>query len=106
MTATINSGLLFYALRRKLKTLEISALKRDSIVLVLAALLAGIVAALLSVLWQSHLGHRSIPLKLGAVFIPGGIAGVVYWSAAAWLKVPAAHEIWTLLTRKLRSTRV
>jgi murein biosynthesis integral membrane protein MurJ len=36
---------------------------------------------------------RNLALKIGAVFVPAGIAGLVYWLAALAFKIPAAKEM-------------
>ncbi len=100
MSACINAGLLTYALRRKLARLDMRDLPQALLALVSGAVLAGLVAALLSHSWENRLGHGSLPLKLGAVFVPGAAAGVVYWAVALWLKVPAATEITGLVLRR------
>ena len=102
LSACCNLALLTYCLRRKLSRLDMGELKRSLLVLIGAAVLAGIVAALLSVAWESALGHGSLPRKLGAVFVPGTCAGVVYWLVAFWFKVPAAREMTALILQKLR----
>jgi putative peptidoglycan lipid II flippase len=102
LSAVCNVSLLLYALRRKLKTLGLAALKRIYLILAVDAVLAGILAAWLGGLWDRHLGHTTLALKLGAVFVPGGAATLLYWWVAIIAKVPAAHEMAALLTRKLR----
>ena len=55
------------------------------------------------------LGHNSAEMmaallacaKIGAVFVPGIIAGVTYWLLALVAKVPAAMEVTGLVRRKL-----
>ena len=47
----------------------------------------------LAVLGEHHIGHATIALKIGAVFVPAGIAGLVYWLAALAFKIPAAKEM-------------
>src|SRR5947207_3018525 len=79
LSACFNVALLIYSLRRKLTRLGLAGLARTLLVLVPAAVLTGGVAALLGWLWDSKLGHATLPLKLGAVFVPGAIAGLVYW---------------------------
>ncbi len=101
-TAGINLGLLFYALRRKLAFLGMASLRNTLLALLGSAALAGIVAFVLSVLWEKHLGHSSLTLKVGAVFVPGAVACLVYWIIAVWLKVPAAREIAALITRRFK----
>ena len=36
------------------------------------------------------------------VFVPGGIAVLVYWLVALWLKVPAAQEMTDLTLHRFR----
>ncbi|MGH7866583.1 MAG: murein biosynthesis integral membrane protein MurJ, partial [Candidatus Dormibacteraceae bacterium] len=99
MSACINVALLTYALRRKLSRLDMRSMGQILTVLVSDAVLAGLVAALLSRIWEHQLGHGSLPLKIGAVFVPSAVAGLVYWLVALWLKVPAATEITSLILR-------
>lgn len=102
LSACFNVLLLMYALRRKLARLDLLNLSHALRVLVPAAVVAGAVAWFLGRLWTSKLGHGTLPVKLGAVFVPGAIAGLVYWLLALWAKVPAATEILALLSRQLR----
>jgi putative peptidoglycan lipid II flippase len=102
LSACFNVALLTYALRRKLARLDMAGLKHTLIVLVSDAVLAAVVAGALSWLWEHRLGHNTLALKIGAVFVPGAIAGLVYWVVALWLKVPAARELTDVLSQKLR----
>jgi putative peptidoglycan lipid II flippase len=102
LSATLNLALLAYALRRKLSRLGLTTLVHTLLVLVPDAILAGIVAAALAWLWDKQLGHATLLPKLGMVFVPGGVAALVYWLMALWLKVPAAQEMTTLVLQKLR----
>jgi TRAP-type C4-dicarboxylate transport system permease small subunit len=43
--------------------------------------------------WENTLGHETLPLKIGAVFVPAGIAGLIYLLAGLWLEIPAAKEL-------------
>jgi putative peptidoglycan lipid II flippase len=101
-SATLNAVLLAYCLRRKLKYLGLAGLRSVLLVLLGAAVLAGAIAAGLSFLWERHLGHASLLLKIGAVFVPGTVAGLAYWLAALAGKVPAATEITGLVLARLR----
>jgi hypothetical protein len=47
-------------------------------------------------------GHATLPQKLGAVFIPGTFAALVYWLTTLWTKVPAAREITALIFQRFR----
>ncbi len=102
LSATLNLALLLYALRRKLSRLGLTGLVRTLLVLVPDAILAGLVAAVLARLWDRRLGHTTLTLKAGVVFVPGGIAVLVYWLLALWLKVPPALEITNLALQRLR----
>ena len=102
LSATLNLALLVYALRRKLSRLGLTGLVNTLLVLVPDAILAGVVAATLAWLWDKHLGHATLMLKVGMVFLPGGAAGLVYWLVALWLKVPAAQEVTGLLLQRFR----
>jgi putative peptidoglycan lipid II flippase len=101
LSACINVSLLTYALRRKLKFLGLTALKPTLLGLVPAAVLAGIAAGLLYRWWDARLGHATLALKIGAVFVPGAVAGVVYGLTALFLGVPAAREVAAVLRRKI-----
>ena len=102
MSACLNTVLLTFALRRKLSRLDVSSLRQTLVALVSNAVLAGVIAALLSQAWERHLGHGSLAYKLGAVFVPGSVAGLVYWLVALWLKVPAATELTGLFLKRFR----
>jgi hypothetical protein len=60
------------------------------------------VAAALAWFWEKHLGHATLALKLGMVFLPGGAAVLVYWLVALWFKVPAAREMTDAVHQKLQ----
>jgi putative peptidoglycan lipid II flippase len=102
VTSLVNVGLLTYALRRKLKTLNMASLKKPVCVLVLLAVLAGVVAFGGWRWWENSLGHANLALKIGAVFVPAGVAGVIYWLLALVFKIPAAKEMTDFALAKLR----
>jgi putative peptidoglycan lipid II flippase len=81
-SALLNMLLLLYALRKKLKTLELTALINPLAVLAGAAILAGVVAWVLAGYWTARLGHGSFLLKLGEVFVPMAAAALVYVTIA------------------------
>ena len=102
LSACLNTGLLVYALRRKLSRLGLSGVVNTLLVLVPNAVLAGAIAWVLWHFWDKRLGHATLALKLGAVFVPTGVAALVYWLVALWARVPAAHEMIDLLLRRSR----
>jgi putative peptidoglycan lipid II flippase len=101
MSATFNLVLLTYALRRKLSRLGLSQLKQTLLVLVPNAIFAGIIAWVLWSAWEKRLGHATVALKIGAVFVPGGIASLIYWLVAVLAKVPAADDLFVLFQRRI-----
>jgi putative peptidoglycan lipid II flippase len=102
LSACFNTTLLIYTLRRKLGRLDMATLKPTLVVLVSNTFLAGILAALASFLWEHRIGHVTLVTKLGAVFVPGGLACRVYWSVAYWMNIPAAREMTALITQRFR----
>jgi putative peptidoglycan lipid II flippase len=102
LTAGIQVCLLLYALRRKLKSLEMAELRQMILALAANALLAGLVAGFLGWLWERHLGHGSLPLKMGAVFLPGAVGCLVYGAMALLFKIPAAQEMAGLFLKRFR----
>jgi putative peptidoglycan lipid II flippase len=93
ITSLINVGLLLFALRKKLGKLDMAPLRAALRPLVLATLLAGVIAWCGWNYWERTFGHDSIPLKIGAVFVPAGIAAGIYWLIAILCKIPAAKEM-------------
>jgi peptidoglycan biosynthesis protein MviN/MurJ (putative lipid II flippase) len=105
VSATLNTVLLAYALRRKLKYLGLAGLKPVLLVLLGAAVMAGAIAAGLGFLWERNLGHAGLLLKVGAVFVPATVAGLAYWLAALAGKVPAATEVTGSVLARFRRQR-
>lgn len=105
LTSLLNVGLLSYALRRKLKRLEWQALRATILPLAGAGLLAGAVAWWGLRTWEQSLGHATLALKIGAVFVPAGLAGALYWGLALACKVPAARDISSLALARMRRSR-
>lgn len=93
LTSWINTGLLLFALRKKLKFLDLAGFTRSLLVLVPAAAMAGAVAWFAYGWWLERFGVTTLPLKIGGVFGPMFLAGLLYWALALLGKVPAATEI-------------
>jgi len=101
-TSICNVWLLLYALRKKMGKLEMESLQATLLPLALAGALAGLIAWHGWQLWEHRLGHATLVLKIGAVFVPAGIAGLVYWLATLTLKIPAAKESTDLVLARFR----
>jgi putative peptidoglycan lipid II flippase len=99
LSATFNTLLLLYALRRKLSRVGMTEIIKTLSVLLPSALAAGVVAAALAWLWDKQLGHKSFPVKLGAVFIPSFAGVLVYWVVSTLGGVTAAKELTSLVLR-------
>lgn len=93
VTSLVNVALLLFALRRKLKTLDMAGLRKPVGQLLFLALFAGGIAYVGWRFWEIAVGHATLIRKIGAVFVPAGIAGLVYWLSALILRIPAATEI-------------
>jgi putative peptidoglycan lipid II flippase len=103
LSATFNLGLLAYALRRKLRTLEMKESIAQWPLIGAIGLLAGLAAWGLRLLWQSHLGHSNLVLRLGEVFVPMISATAIYFGLSLWLKAGSAREIWQLVAARAAS---
>jgi putative peptidoglycan lipid II flippase len=104
ITSVCNAGLLFFALRKKLARLEMAPLRATFLPLAIAGLLAGLVAWQGWQIWETSLGHETLALKIGAVFVPAIAAGLVYGILALAFKIPAAHEMANLVFGKFRKS--
>jgi putative peptidoglycan lipid II flippase len=93
ITSIFNVSLLTFALRKKLGKLEMESLRVTFAPLLVAAVLAGATAWGSWHLWERELGHHNLALKIGAVFVPATIAGMVYWIVGIVAKIPAAKEL-------------
>jgi putative peptidoglycan lipid II flippase len=102
LTSTLNAGLLLFALRKKLAKLEMETLGKMLPSLVAITALAGFIAWTSWQIWEKRFGHATLALKLGAVFVPAGIAGGIYLLAALALKIPAAREITAFALAKFK----
>ena len=102
MSAGFNVWLLAYALRRKLKYLEMAALRQSFLIMLGAAVLGGESALLVSQVWAKWIGHADLFTKIGAVFVPMTVASLLYWSVTYWLKIEPALEAAHLIGRFFR----
>lgn len=100
-TACLNTVLLTYALRRKLKRLDLGPLVQTIAKLAASAAVAGVLAWVLVRAWDNHLGHESFLFKVGHVFVPMVVAGVAYLGVALMLRVPALTEVVEVVRRRV-----
>jgi len=101
-TAALNVVLLLYALRRKLGRLELSGFVRSFPGLLVAGIASGFAAWAIRRWWTAVVGHEVVATRLGEVFVPAILSGLLYWGLAFWFRVPAVRDISSLLRDKLR----
>ncbi|HYE30014.1 MAG TPA: murein biosynthesis integral membrane protein MurJ [Methylomirabilota bacterium] len=101
ISAFMNAGLLFYALRRKLKYLEIGSLKTPFIQMAISAAIAAVIAYAGYRLWAETIGHANILARAGEVFTPMILATALYFTILTLLKNPQADEYIGLIASKL-----
>jgi putative peptidoglycan lipid II flippase len=105
LTSCLNVGLLFFALRKKLGKLDMEPLTRNLLPLLLFAVLAGAIAFEGWRFWEEKIGHATIALKIGEVFIPAIVAGIIYWLGALAFKIPAAAEIFEFAIARFKRSK-
>jgi len=102
LSATVNMTLLFYALRKKLKTLDLAGLLKPIIVLIAAAIIAGAVAWKLESFWNARIGHDRFWLQMGEVFVPIAAASLVYCALSIVFRTGHVSELADLFRGKIR----
>lgn len=103
VTSLCNVALLLLALRKKLGKLEMETVRTMTWRLFWLAVLAGLIAFGGWKLWEEKLGHGTVALRIGEVFVPAIVAGAIYWLAALALKIPAATEIFEFATARFKA---
>ncbi len=105
ITSCLNVWLLLRALCKKLGTLELVEVKRSITPVLGATLIGGLCAWGAHMFWDKQLGHATLALRLGAVFVPASVAAVGYWVVLCAGKLPAATEVAGLIWKKLGRPR-
>jgi putative peptidoglycan lipid II flippase len=100
VTSCINVALLLFALRKKLAKLEFTETVRQLPGLLGAAAIAAGASWLLVRWWTSRLGHETLLLKIGEVFVPMLGAGILYFLVCFWLKVPYTRDFLAIFSRR------
>ena len=93
VTSICNVGLLIFALRKKMGKLEMGTTQKTILPLAFAGIVAGVIAWFGWNFWENQFGHETIALKIGAVFVPAILAGLIYGILALAFKIPAAKEM-------------
>lgn len=103
LTSFINASLLLYALRRKLGRLDFAPVQRSFLELLALALPASAAAFVCLRGWEGHWGHGVLLLKIGAVFVPAGVAALVYLVLIRVFRVGYGSEVIDQTLRQVRS---
>ena len=101
-TSIINVSLLFFALKKKLRTLELGSVRAQVPAILGAAAAAALTAYAASLLWTRWFGHANLIERLGEVFVPMILATVAYFAVALWMRLPYPREMLRLLSRGRR----
>jgi putative peptidoglycan lipid II flippase len=104
VTSVCNVWLLSFALRKKLGKLEMEPMRKTFLPLALAGIVAGAIAWFGWQFWENSIGHATITLKIGAVFVPAITAGLVYGILALAFKIPAAKEMLEFALSRLKKS--
>jgi putative peptidoglycan lipid II flippase len=105
LSSFLNLGLLLFALRKKLKTLEMAECTAQLPRLALAGLAAGLLAWTIRWFWQNDLGHATLPLKLGEVFLPMTAATALYFVLSWSMNISSAREMIGLVVARVNSAK-
>jgi peptidoglycan biosynthesis protein MviN/MurJ (putative lipid II flippase) len=105
LSAACSLGLLVFALRKKLRTLDMAETVAQLPRLAVAGVIAGLLAWNGRLLWEGHLGHATLALKLGEVFVPIIAATAVYLSLGLWFKIPSAAEMLRVMQASVEGKR-
>jgi putative peptidoglycan lipid II flippase len=101
LSAACNLFLLVFALRKKLRTLEMKETVAQLPYLAAAGLAAALVAWRGRLLWQNHFGHASLLPRLGEVFLPMTAATALYFALSWWMNISSAREMIGLLAARV-----
>ena len=101
LSAICQVALLVRALRRHVNGLDLRRLRRESGWIALAAAISGAVAWGVLAWWELRLGAGSVGARLGAVFVPMLIAGLVYGGVTWCMPLAPARDIAGILRERL-----
>jgi putative peptidoglycan lipid II flippase len=105
VTSICNVCLLLFALRKKMGKLEMESVKKELWLLISMAIFVGLVAYAGWQFWEQKIGHATLALKIGAVFVPAIVAGVIYWLGALAFKIPAATELFEFAVARFKRSK-
>jgi putative peptidoglycan lipid II flippase len=101
ITGFLNAGLLTFALRKKLKHLDMEPLRRHALPLLMSVIAAVVATVAVRWWWDRQFGHRTLPLRVGEVFVPMTAGTVAYFGVAFVSRLPFAHDVANLLRKRV-----
>ena len=101
LSAAFNLFLLVFALRKKLRTLEMKETAAQLPALAAAGLAAALAAWGGRLLWQAHFGHAALLPRLGEVFLPMTAATAIYFALSWWMGISSAREMFGMLAARV-----
>ena len=96
-TSYLNIGLLLYALRKKLKRLDLGALKTMLLPTVAAALAVLALVAYLANVCHAAFETDTLLRRMVEVFVPALVGALVYWGLLLWARVQPAWDLLNVL---------
>lgn len=102
LSATGNTLLLFYALKKALPKFAIREFGPALGTMASAALIVGLLAWELNRLIEGQWGTRTLGARLIGVFVPITVAALTYLGLGLWLRLPQAQEMRAALWRRGR----
>lgn len=102
ISSAANALLLVYGLKKKMGHLDFRTLRSTMLRLAISGIVAGGLAWSMASFWRGWLGHERWGPRLGEVFVPALVAGLVYWTLTAWMGVAASAEIGRWIKKALR----
>lgn len=93
MSALVNTALLFYGLKRKLRRLDLRSLLKSLWPMLIISVAAAVVAWALHRWWDHAWGHFELWTRIVAVFLPMGVAALLYWGCAWLARIPEARGL-------------
>jgi putative peptidoglycan lipid II flippase len=102
LSAACNLFLLVFALRKKMRTLEMKETVDQLPSLAAAGLAAALVAWRGRLLWEAYFGHASLLPRLGEVFLPMIAATAVYLALSWWMNITSVREMTALIMARAK----
>jgi putative peptidoglycan lipid II flippase len=105
VSALANTGLLLYALRRKLPRFGFAEMNGPALRMLALSLVGGGFAWIAHRAWEQQVGHAGFWRQVGAVFLPSILAAIAYVAGALAWRLPQAQELVSMANKRLGRAR-